>query len=146
MQLEKIKEIIESILEKEQLVLFSMKMKREFGEDVLEVIVDGDDLSSDHLGVVNQTISEQLTSDIFNPNYYLEVSSPGAERPLRSIEEVIKHIGKYVHVKTANLESDGYLLDVIDDAILFQINIKGRLKKLNIAYKDIMAIRLAIKF
>ena len=146
MDLKKIELVIEDILKKHQLTLFSLKTKKEFGEMVLEVIVDGVDLSSDHLGIVNGEISESLTEDLFDPNYYLEVSSPGAERPLRNDVEVVTAIGKYVHIETAKLNSDGYLLDFKDGIITFQINLKGRLKKVDIPYSNVKSIRLAIKF
>jgi ribosome maturation factor RimP len=146
MNLKHIEEIIKGVLDAHELSLFSLRTKKEFGENILEVIVDGKDLSSDHLGVVNETISEKLSEDIFDPNYYLEVSSPGAERPLRNLEEVLKHIGAYVHIVANDIDSDGYLLSITDEVLEFQVNIKGRLKKLYISYNDVKSIRLAIKF
>ncbi|MDY0210147.1 MAG: hypothetical protein RBQ91_01900 [Acholeplasma sp.] len=146
MNLKRIEETLREVLDSHQLTLFSLKTKKEFGENILEVIVDGSDLSSDNLGVVNEAISAKLTDDIFDSNYYLEVSSPGAERPLRTIEEVKKNVGKYVHILANDLDSDGYLLNVTEDVLEFQINLKGRLKKVYIAYSDVKSIRLAIKF
>lgn len=146
MDLKKMETAIETILVKHNLVLYSLKEKREFGESILEVLVDGPDLSSDHLGVVNTELSEALDSVGFDPNYFLEVSSPGAERPLRNAHEVQSAVGKYVHIETTDLNSDGYLLDFTEDILTFQINLKGRLKKLTIPYATVKSIRLAIKF
>jgi ribosome maturation factor RimP len=146
MDLKKLEIIIVDILNQHQLSLYSLKTKKEFGEMVLEILVDGSDLSSDHLGLVNGVLSAALTEDVFDPNYYLEVSSPGAERPLRNAVEVDKAIGKYVHIETPELNSDGYLLDFKDGIITFQINLKGRLKKLEIPYTTVKSMRLAIKF
>ena len=146
MDLKKIESIILEILKTHNLSLYSLKTKKEFGEMILEVIVDGADLSSDRLGVVNGQISEVLTDDVFDQNYYLEVSSPGAERPLRNEVEVTAAIGKYVHIETPEVNSDGYLLDFKDGILTFQINLKGRLKKLEIPYTTVKSMRLAIKF
>lgn len=146
MDLKQIKVIIENIIKDQDLSLYSLKTKKEFGESILEIILDGKDLSSDHLGVVNGLISDALTDDVFDPNYFLEVSSPGAERPLRDETEVTNAIGKYVHIETAELDSDGYLLDFKAGTITFQMNLKGRLKKLEIPYTTVKSIRLAIKF
>lgn len=146
MDLKKIESIINEILKTHNLSLYSLKTKKEFGEMILEVIVDGADLSSDHLGVVNGQISALLTDDVFDPNCYLEVSSPGAERPLRNEVEVTAAIGKYVHIETPEVNSDGYLLDFKDGILTFQINLKGRLKKLEIPYTTVKSMRLAIKF
>ncbi len=146
MDLKKLEIIIVDILNQHQLSLYSLKTKKEFGEMILEILVDGADLSSDHLGLVNGALSAVLTEDIFDPNYYLEVSSPGAERPLRNEAEVAKAVGKYVHIEKPELNSDGYLLDFKDGIITFQINLKGRLKKLEIPYITVKSMRLAIKF
>ena len=146
MNLKTLETVIKNELIKHDLTLFSLTTKKEFGENILEIIVDGSDLSSDHLGDVNVAISELLTEDIFDPNYYLEVSSPGAERPLRTLEEVKAHIGAYVHIKTPTLDTDATLLSVNEETLMIQINLKGRLKKEAVSYQDVMAIRLAIKF
>ena len=146
MDLKQLEPIIESVLNHHQLSLYSLKTKKEFGEHILEILVDGDDLSSDHLGVANTEISEALSDDLFDPDYFLEVSSPGAERPIRNEQEVEKAIGKYVHIETPELNSDGYLLDFKAGIITFQINLKGRLKKVEIPYTTVKSMRLAIKF
>lgn len=146
MDLKQLEPIIESVLNNHQLSLYSLKTKKEFGEKILEILVDGDDLSSDHLGIVNTEISEALSDDLFDPDYFLEVSSPGAERPIRNEQEVEKAIGKYVHIETPEVNSDGYLLDFKLGIITFQINLKGRLKKVEIPYTTVKSMRLAIKF
>ncbi|MDG0888007.1 ribosome maturation factor RimP [Paracholeplasma manati] len=146
MDLKQLEPIIESVLNHHQLSLYSLKTKKEFGEHILEILVDGDDLSSDHLGIVNTEISAALSDDLFDPDYFLEVSSPGAERPIRNEQEVEKAIGKYVHIETPELNSDGYLLDFKAGIITFQINLKGRLKKVEIPYTTVKSMRLAIKF
>ncbi|MCV2232407.1 hypothetical protein N7548_06170 [Acholeplasma manati] len=146
MDLKQLEPIIESVLKNHQLSLYSLKTKKEFGEHILEILVDGDDLSSDHLGIVNTEISEALSDDLFDPDYFLEVSSPGAERPIRNEQEVEKAIGIYVHIETPELNSDGYLLDFKAGIITFQINLKGRLKKVEIPYTTVKSMRLAIKF
>ncbi|MCU0104559.1 hypothetical protein N7603_02700 [Acholeplasma vituli] len=146
MDLKQMEEVIVKLLEQQSLVLYSLKVKHEFGEKILEVIVDGNDLSSDHLGVVNQKLSLALDAVGFDPNYYLEVSSPGAERPLRNETEVLSAVGKYVHIESNEINSDGYLLEFKEGILLFQINLKGRLKKIEIPYQSVKSIRLAIKF
>jgi len=146
MNIKTLEMVIKTELEKHELTLFSLTTKKEFGENILEVIVDGKDLSSDHLGDVNVALSQLLTDDIFDPNYYLEVSSPGAERPLRTLDEVKAHVGSYVHIKTNALDTDATLLSVNEETLMIQINLKGRLKKEAVSYHDVMAIRLAIKF
>ena len=95
---------------------------------------------------MNQELSTLLDTVGFDPNYYLEVSSPGAERPLRNETEVLSAIGKYVHIETNEINSDGYLLEFKEGIIVFQINLKGRMKKVEIPYSTVKSMRLAIKF
>ena len=37
--------------------------------------------------------------DIITNEYYLEVSSPGAEKPLKTLEKVQQSIGEYVYIQ-----------------------------------------------
>lgn len=146
MDLKIIEKLITNCLEKEALTLESVKTKKEFGEHILEIIVDGPDLSVDHLGAANMLIAEVLTDEFLDPSYYIEVSSPGAERPLKTKDDVLNAVGKYVYVETNAVKTEGYLLSFDGTNAVVQINLKGRLKKLNMAYSDLLLIRLAIKF
>ena len=75
----------------------------------------------------------------------LEVSSPGAEKKLRNIDEIVDSIGLYVHIEIPNNIYEGYLESVVDDTICVKINAKGRFKRVNIKYDEISLIRLAVK-
>lgn len=145
MNLENIKKIIEPALATEKLSLFSLKTKQEFGMNILEVLVDGDKLDSDTLSTVNQKINDLIDSEL-PEDYYLEVSSPGAERDIRSLEEANRFIGKYVFFKTKNLEHEGTLEKITGETLSIKVNLKGRFKTFEINYSDIIKLRLAIKF
>ena len=50
---------------------------------------------------VSEKLSEELDrTDPIPQNYFLEVSSPGAERPLKKEEDFEKAIGQFVFIKT----------------------------------------------
>ena len=74
--------------------------------------------------------------------YFLEVSSPGAEKELRDTESVKKAIGKFVHVETYEQKMEGYL-EAFDGN---QLSLKIKNKIININYEEVNLIRLAIKF
>lgn len=89
--------------------------------------------------------------DFISDKYYLEVSSPGIERELRNLEEVIDSIGKHVYIKTYEKidnqkEFYGDILDVEDKEITIEYKDKARVKKSIISYEKIAKIRLAVKF
>lgn len=147
--IEKVKEIILPYLEENNVSLFDIEYVFEDNENILRIYIDNDEENMDLLTCVN--ISEGLSKilDVNDPidvPYSLEVSSPGAERVLRNIEEVKKAIGKYIYLETSEVFYYGTLLNLVDDELeieYFQKNIK---KKTKINYQDIKLIRLAIKF
>lgn len=147
--IEKVKEIILPYLEENNVSLFDIEYVFEDNENILRIYIDNEEENMDLLTCVN--ISEGLSKilDVNDPidvPYSLEVSSPGAERVLRNIEEVKKAVGKYIYLETSEVFYYGTLLNLVDDELeieYFQKNIK---KKTKINYQDIKLIRLAIKF
>jgi ribosome maturation factor RimP len=83
------------------------------------------------------------------PNRYdLEVSSPGAERPLRSLEEYRRYIGKRANVRYRVGESEqvaeGRLTAVSDDMLELQLGDGKHPRTVSIPMADVLAARLAI--
>ena len=147
--IEKIKEIILPYLEESQVSLFDIEYVFEDNENILRIYIDNEEGNMDLLTCVNisEGISKLLdASDPINVPYSLEVSSPGAERPLRNEEEVQKAIGKYVYIETSEGAVYGTILSFDSGILEIQYLVKNIKKKANINYKDINYIRLAIKF
>lgn len=147
--IEKIKEIILPYLEKEQVILFDIEYVFEDNENILRIYIDNDEENMDLLTCVNisEGISKLLDeNDPIDVPYSLEVSSPGAERPLRNIEEVNKAVGKYIYLETSDQAYYGTLLNCCDGVLEIQYLVKNIKKKTTINYQDIKNIRLAIKF
>ena len=147
--IEKIQEIILPYLKENNVSLFDIEYVFEDYENILRIYFDNEEENMDLLTCVN--ISEGISKllDINDPidvPYSLEVSSPGAERPLRNIEEVIKSIGKYIYIETEDISIYGTLLSVKDEELELEYLIKNIKKKTTVNYKNIKIIRLAIKF
>ncbi len=147
MDLEKVKEILIPYLEKKELTLYDIKWTSEYGYKVLQVFIDSKDgINTDMLAVVNEYLSEELDKiDDSNQEYMLEVSSPGAEKALRNKDEILESIGKYIFVRTNDVSYEGYLESFDNDILVVKINVKGRIKNVNVNYIDIKEIRLAVK-
>ena len=148
--IEKIKEIILPYLEENQVSLFDIEYVFEDNENILRIYIDNEENNMDLLTCVNisEGISKLLDlNDPIDVPYSLEVSSPGAERPLRNEEEVKKSVGKYVYIET-NDEGAVYgtILSFENGIIEIEYLVKNIKKKTTINYKDIKNIRLAIKF
>ena len=139
--IEKIKEIILPYLEENQVSLFDIEYVFEDNENILRIYIDNEENNMDLLTCVNisEGISKLLDlNDPIDVPYSLEVSSPGAERPLRNEEEVKKSVGKYVYIET-NDEGAVYgtILSFENGIIEIEYLVKNIKKKTTINYKDI---------
>ena len=126
---------------------------KEFGEFILRVIADKDGgLDINDATVLNEAISNELDKyDLIKEEYLLEVSSPGIERELKNEEDYASSVGQYVCIYTKDLvegkkELYGDLLEYSLGNFKLKINLKGRMKVVNINIDNIEKIRLAVKF
>lgn len=63
-------------------------------------------MSTDDCEFVSRYLSEQLDKeDPISQNYYLEVSSPGMDRPLISEKDFVRFMGEYIEVKLYKAEN-----------------------------------------
>lgn len=145
----KIEELVKPICEEKDLLLYEVLWVKEYGFQVLRVSVDKKEggIDSDTLGTVNERLSELLDAyDSEMPEYMLEVCSPGAERTLRNKQEILDAVSNYINVKTNSGDTyEGYLLSYEEDTLTIEINVKGRMKKVQVKDNDIKKIRLAVK-
>lgn len=143
------KEILKPFLEENNLVLYDIEIVKEDGNLILRILIDNPSglIDLNTLALANEYISDRIDKyDGDMPEYMLEVSSPGAERELRTNEDILKSIEKYIHVETSNMIYEGVLKEVNDEEIVVRINLKGRFKNQTINRKEINLIRLAVKF
>lgn len=147
MDLTIVNSILESYLKENDLTLYDVEMVKEYGFLILRVSIDKKDgIDVEALAKVNEYLSERLDSyDADWPEYMLEVCSPGAEKPLRNMQEIQENIGAYIHVEILNMIYEGVLLSALDNNITMKINAKGRFKTVVVQYENIKNIRLAVK-
>ena len=110
------------------------------------------DIDIDQCALVSERLSEELDrTDPITENYFLEVSSPGAERPLKNEEDFQNAIGQFVFIKTYGpidgmKEFEGYLLAYGTDGAEVEMRIKTRKVTVLIDKEKIALARLAIDF
>jgi len=81
----RVSEIAKPIVEGFGLILFDVKYKMQSGRWVLTIVIDklNDYVSTKDCELVSYEIEKKLDSnDLIPGRYYLEVSSPGLDRPL----------------------------------------------------------------
>ena len=101
---EKIQNYLGELLPDMGLELFDVQFRTEAHGWVLRVFIDSSDgISLDQCTDVSRELGQYLdVEEVIDHAYNLEVSSPGLERPLRSIEEFKKYEGKKARVKIHN--------------------------------------------
>ncbi|MBU4213478.1 MAG: ribosome maturation factor RimP [Actinobacteria bacterium] len=94
--------VLTPVVEGLGLVLEGVRVRRTGGQTQVEVTVDvaeddPDDLDLDRVAVVTQAVSDGLDAgDVLPGAYVLEVSSPGAERPLTQRRHFVRAVGRLV--------------------------------------------------
>ena len=149
MDLAIIKEILDPFLNEKGLSFYDAELVKEDGNLFLRVYLDKKGgITIDELALANEYLSERIDKyDNDLPEYFLEVSSPGAEKVLKNYEMVKENIDQYIHVELENMIYEGNLIEALDDgSITMRINAKGRFKKVTFNYEEVKLIRLAVKF
>lgn len=148
-------EIARPIAEKLNYELVEVEYVKEGKNWFLRLYIDQPSgISLDDCTKFSEKMSEVLDQkpDNFIPQaYYLEVSSPGAERPLNTEEDINQAVGKYIYVKLYEMIGtdnafEGHLKEVDDESITVTIKVKTRKKDVVIKRDNISKARLAIEF
>ncbi len=146
-------ELVLPILEKKNLELVDIEYVKEGKNRFLRVYIDkngGVDISE--CGEVSEELSEKLDeTDPISEAYFLEVSSPGVERPLKSKEDFEKHINSNIYVKLyepvdGEKSYEGVLKRFVDDVLTIEYKVKTRKLTVEIPYSKIAKARLAVTF
>ena len=125
------------------------------GDYVLSVFVDKPEgITVNDTADLTDIISpllDQIKPDPFPEQYFLEVTSPGLERPLKTKEQLADAVGSYIHVslyKAVDKQKvfEGTLLSFEEDVLHMEYLDKTRRKEVEIPYSLVSKARLAVKF
>ena len=152
---DEVRVVVQPIVDEQNLELVDMEFLKEGKNWFLRIYIDkpgGIDI--EECALISEKVSEAL--DAIDPDpipqaYFLEVSSTGAERPLKTEADMQNAIGKYVHLSFYQAIDgekfyEGTLKEVNDDYVVLTIRIKTRTKDIEIERKQIANARLAIQF
>lgn len=144
MELSKLKNEIDSFLKSIGYNLYNLEIVKEDKDKILRIYIDKPEgVVIDDIVLATQKLNPFIDElDPIEGSYMMEVSSPGAERELRT-KEAIKHaVGRLVYVETYSQKLEGDLVDFDGDTLT--LSIKNKKTKIN--YIDVILIRLAIDF
>jgi ribosome maturation factor RimP len=146
-------QLVLPILESKDLELVDVEFKKEGSNWFLRVYIDKDGgVDIEDCGVVSEELSQLLDQhDPIPQAYFLEVSSPGAERPLKKEKDIQAAIGKAIHITTyepfeGQKAFEGELLAFDGETLTLEIKIKTRRKEISIPYNKVANARLAVVF
>ncbi|MDR6124179.1 ribosome maturation factor RimP [Neobacillus drentensis] len=150
---EVVEELAAPIFQELSLELVDIEYVKEGKNWYLRVYIDKDTgVDIEDCGLVSERLSEKLDEvDPIPHNYFLEVSSPGAERPLKKEKDFEKAIGKNVFIKTyepidGEKGFEGKLLEFDGQHLKIEVKIKTRKKSIDIPYEKVASARLAVVF
>lgn len=152
---ETVSELISPLAEEYHYDLVEIDYVKEGKNWFLRLFIDkkgGVDL--DDCSFFSEKVSEILDSTEPDPipfAYYLEVSSPGAERPIKSEADWIRAEDEYIQVTLhealeGNSVYEGTLTELSEDQITLSYKEKTRLKQISIPRSKIAKARMAIQF
>lgn len=150
---ETVEKLITPVLEELNIELVEVEFAKEGRDYFLRIFIDKENgVDIEDCGNVSERVSVILDEvDPITHNYFLEVSSPGAERPLKKEADWLKAIGKNVYIKTYepidnNKVFEGVLTGYDGTTVTLEMKIKTRTKVVTLPFEKIANARLAVVF
>jgi ribosome maturation factor RimP len=144
-----IEDMLKDFIEQNGFELVDIEYVKEGSNWFLRVYADKEGgIDIDDCGRISEYLSVQLDEkDPIADAYFLEVSSPGAERPLKKTQDYYKAVNSHVFVTTyeqieGSKEFEGLLLSFDEQDLVIEI---GK-KKVTIPFTKVASARLAIVF
>ncbi|MFB5191465.1 ribosome maturation factor RimP [Alicyclobacillus fastidiosus] len=147
-----VERLVTPIAEAQHVELVDVEYKKEGANWYLRVFIDKPEgVDIDDCSRVSEQLSEQL--DIVDPipnAYFLEVSSPGAERPLKKPADFARAVGEYVHISLyepldGQKAFEGVLRNYEESELTLEVRVKTRSKEVTIPTEKIAQARLAVQ-
>lgn len=152
---ETVTELVTPILDERHFELVDAEFVKEGKSWYLRIYIDKPGgINIEECALVSDLLGEKLDDcdpDPIPQAYFLEVSSPGAERPLKKERDYERALNSYIHVSLyqpleGNKVYEGTMVDLKPDELTLEYVDKTRQKTIVIPRKQIAQARLAIKF
>ena len=145
---ENIKEIVSKDVERNGFFLIDLILRGTEHKRVIEVFIDGEkDISADDCATVSREIESQLKDLLAkHPDFRLDVSSPGIDRPLKYLKQYLKHVNRKFDISYRSGEEikklSGKLASIDGDYLTFISNNK----EVIINFNNIVKANMIVSF
>lgn len=148
--LKDLRQMAQAIANELEFELVDLEYIKEFGNYFLRVYIDKiGGVSTEDCEKMSKILSSRLDEkDPIEESYYLEVSSPGLDRPLKTDKDLKRNLEKDVEIKLYKpldnkKKYEGRLVDFNENDIIIQNN-QG--DKITLPKEVVANVRLSIKF
>ncbi|MCX5143292.1 ribosome maturation factor RimP [Streptomyces sp. NBC_00338] len=151
-QSERLRGLVEPLVSAEQLDLEEIEVSRAGRRRVLRIIVDSEEgVELDACADLSRAISAKLdeTDAMGEDEYVLEVSSPGADRPLTEHRHYVRATGRLARITpNEGAELVARIIAVYEEGLDLEVpGVKGRKPtSRRIAFADIAKARVELEF
>ena len=141
-----IKEHIEKLLENHILKLYDVELKSMFGQPLVEVLLDSDEVAIDTemLAEIHQKILT-LPDDVISDEAMIEVSSVGFERPIVTLKDFQDAKSRYIYLVSDFYKGYADVIDVSDEICIIKVKERSKTSQISIPISKISQARRAVK-
>ena len=146
-----VRKIVDNIIKSSEIELVDIEYVKEGPFKYLRVFIDKPEgITVDDCADVSRTLNKKLDEiDLIKEQYFLEVSSPGIERPFKTEADYQNSIGERVNVKFYKPIDDkkaieGILLEKQENCVVIQLNENSE-DNVTIELKDISKINRVLE-
>ena len=145
----KIEEIVSSAVTDASLELVDVRFKYLGRTTAIDILVDHlkGGITIAECTLINRNVSQTIeTQNIFpDGNFEVEVSSPGLDRPLKTVRDFVRSKGKMVHFYLSErindrLEHEGTVFEVGQEKVTVKVNAENILITLTIINKAVLVL------
>ena len=145
---QKIAQIAKDTSERNNLFLIDLILRGNESKRIIEVYIDGEVIvTADTLAAISREIDDRIyKEELISGSYRLDVSTPGVERPLKYLQQYVKHISRKMQMKVnlngGEKEFTGKLLRIEESNLFFEIeNVESLIK-----FEQIISAKVIISF
>lgn len=150
---EKVLEVIKPILDEEEIVLVGLSIRRQGQDMYLQILADRHTggITIDECSSLNKRIGDALTTrDLIPTHYILEVSSPGLDRPLKTMQDFLRTMGREVRFFLSEpvenkIEYVGIIKRVEGDVVTIESHLQSRLIEIDLPLNKINKAKQVIR-